>query len=348
MKGVNPSISRDCSLTIKGIAVLLMVFHHCFGFPQWYVDVPSFMANAHLMKLALTFKICVPIFAFLTGWTYYHHKDKTIKYSIKKITTFILDYWIVVFPMSLFAFLFCGYNYSIKTLGELLPVHSHPLMIFTWYVWFYMLMMLAFPLFYLIEKHTRTIWLHLFFVGLAVGCLMILFFAKIDEFHTFCQWYPCAIVGYYIAKFRIFEFCLLFIKNKCTASLVSIVLLASSLYIYSFDSYLQNGSCLHACTRYTTAPLFILGFILFRRMVLNINVLWSSLGYVGKHSMNIWFVHCIFFSSVSRDVVQNIARFGDEPIWIFCVVILFSLVVSIAVSPIQNFLKQGLLLPLFR
>ena len=305
------------------------------------------MTNPQLIKLALAFKICVPVFAFLTGWVYYYHKDKTIKYSIKKITTFLLDYWIVVLPMGIFAFLFCGYNFSIKSLGELLPVHNHPLMIFAWYVWFYILMMLAFPLFYIIEKHIRTIWLHLFFIVLTFGCLMILYFAKIGEIKTFCQWFPCAICGYYIAKFRMLEFFLLFIKNKCMALLVSIFSLASTLYIFSFDFYLPNGSFLHAYTRYTTAPLFVLGIILLRQ-ILNINILWSSLGYIGKHSMNIWFVHCIFFSSVSRNVVQNMACFADEPMWIYSIVVIFSLGVSILISPIQSKLKHRLLLPLFR
>lgn len=345
VKNANLAISYDCAFSIKAFAVLLMVFHHCFCFPSWYVDAPEFLDNGHLIRLAHAAKVCVPVFAFLTGWTYYHHKDKTIKYSFRKIITLLCDYWIIVLPISLFAFLFCQYHYSIKSLGELLPVFPHPLMIFAWYVWFYILMMAVFPLFSLVEKPIKTVWPHLSFAILI--CVVMFFARRSVVLHDLCVWFPCAICGYYIAKFRMLEFFLLFIKNKCMALLVSIFSLASALYIFSFDSYLQNGSFLHACTRYTTAPLFVLGIILFRQM-LNINILWSSLGYIGKHSMNIWFVHCIFFSSESRNVVQNMACFADEPMWIYSIVVIFSLGVSILIYPIQSKLKHRLLLPLFR
>lgn len=40
--------SWSASTALKGVAVLLMVFHHCYGFPQWFVSpdlIPSVLGG---------------------------------------------------------------------------------------------------------------------------------------------------------------------------------------------------------------------------------------------------------------------------------------------------------------
>ena len=85
-------MSKQLSMYLKGIAIFLMVMHHSLGIPVWYVDGVS---NSYLYPYSdfinrfAGFAV-VPMFLFLTGWTYYLHKDKTIKYSIKKIIVFFI------------------------------------------------------------------------------------------------------------------------------------------------------------------------------------------------------------------------------------------------------------------
>lgn len=335
VKNANLAISYECAFTIKAFAVLLMVFHHCFGFPSWYVYAHEFLDNGHLMRLAHAAKVCVPVFAFLTGWTYYHHKDKTIKYSFRKIITLLCDYWIVVLPISLFAFLFCQYHYSFKSFGELLPVFPHPLMIFAWYVWFYILMMAVFPLFSLMEKPIKTVWPHISFAILI--CVVMFFARRSVAIHDLWAWFPSAISGYAIAKFRIFEFCLLLIKSKTISFVLAVLFLLCSFYIY-----LYNGWYLQVSTGYISAPLFVFSIVLLNNAVVY-NKLWDILSCIGRHSMNIWFIHCIFYSSITRDFVQDCVFCENAPIWIFGIVCISSLAISKVIYPAQKYINQKFL-----
>ena len=78
-------MNKEITTAIKGIAILLMVSHHCFGFPEWYIDsvsYPDFLPYSR--EFANITNICVSIFAVLTGWVYFKHLDKSFLYSLKK------------------------------------------------------------------------------------------------------------------------------------------------------------------------------------------------------------------------------------------------------------------------
>lgn len=339
MDNSKTAISFDFSSSIKGLAVLLMVYNHVFGFPQWYIDAPDFLNNHILFAIARSAQICVPVFAFLTGWTYYHHQVKSIQYSAKKIITFLFDYWIIVIPISIFAILFCGYHYTYGTAGEFLPLFPHPLMIFTWYVWFYILMMTLFPLFGIIETEQKKAWRILCFIIILASILLTA--RKFPGLRDLWIWYPSAISGYFIAKFRLFETFLSRIKSKHIA-----FILASIFYILSLIIYRHRGTFLGQNTGYFSAPLFIMGSLLLHDAFPS-KRFWNTLRYVGQHSMNIWFIHCIFFSSITRGIVQPIFYFWNNPLWIFCITVTISLAASIVVHPIQKYLNKQILPHLF-
>ena len=64
-------LSKRDSDIIKGMAIVLMFVHHFFCFPTWYVDgisYPKLTGFAEFFRFPT--KICVSIFAFLTGYAY--------------------------------------------------------------------------------------------------------------------------------------------------------------------------------------------------------------------------------------------------------------------------------------
>ena len=68
-------IEKEATNYIKGIALILMFVHHFFTFPKRYINgisYPYLSKFATLMCAPL--KICVPVFAFLTGYFYYFSK----------------------------------------------------------------------------------------------------------------------------------------------------------------------------------------------------------------------------------------------------------------------------------
>lgn len=172
------------------------------------------------------------IFAFLTGWTYYHHKDKSICYSIKKISIFLVDYWIAVIPICIFAYFCCGYSFSSGVLGEFFPINKHPLMIFAWYVWFNILMMLIFPLFSLIENQKHRVLSYTLF-SLLIGCVFLFSYSMENLHMTYiCSVFPCAMCGYFVAKFNVFEFFMRKTKHKLIYSIICLALLGYVMHFY--------------------------------------------------------------------------------------------------------------------
>lgn len=334
------TISYGDGLIIKALAVILMVFHHTFGFPEWYLNAPAYLFEAQFLHdLARTFRICVAVFAFLTGWLYFHHEKKSVGYSIKKIANFLLNYWIVVLPITLFAWCFCGYSYSLKMIGELIPFFQHPLMIFTWYVWFYVLMMLFFPVFSVLESDGKKIFTIPLFIILLVG--MMLCARRVGVIYYLWCWFPCAMSGYFVAKFHLLEFCLHRVRSGICAAVVSLPVFGVSLYIYRCFGDLNEQNM-----GYLSAPLFVLAIILCGPLF-HCSGIENVLRFIGKHSMNIWFFHCIFFSDVTRGVVQKAVFICDNPLWIFGSVFGISLGLSVLITPVQKLLTRCMLSPLW-
>ena len=96
------ALDVSLSKAIKGFALILMVAHHCFGFPAWYIQGVNY-SNVLILGVPLanwitnSTDLCVSLFAFLTGWAYFYNQKKTIRYSLGKIVSFLKYYWFVLF-----------------------------------------------------------------------------------------------------------------------------------------------------------------------------------------------------------------------------------------------------------
>ncbi len=70
-KEINRSVvlTKDYSEMVKGIAVLMMILHHLWGFPEKIPELPL----SHLeVQVGAACKICVSIFMFLSGYGLYY------------------------------------------------------------------------------------------------------------------------------------------------------------------------------------------------------------------------------------------------------------------------------------
>lgn len=68
-------LTREESSAIKGVAILLMIFHHCFRtekkFAAYSPIFTAFFTESRVISLAKWAKICVPLFAFVSGYGLY-------------------------------------------------------------------------------------------------------------------------------------------------------------------------------------------------------------------------------------------------------------------------------------
>ena len=91
---------------LKGAAIILMIFHHCFCTPDRYEDYDvSFFPLGELLAtdISLYFKICVPIFAFITGYGLYKSYTsqsstdglKTTQWVLKRYVKSFSGFWVI-------------------------------------------------------------------------------------------------------------------------------------------------------------------------------------------------------------------------------------------------------------
>jgi len=143
-------------LAVSGIAILLMVFHHFFGFddfrnPQnYYIESFSIHGISFERMLAAFGKICVSTFSFLSGYALYKMADnyRTYPKVLLRLGRFLIDYWIVMALFLLYAVIIGDelpdiHNFMLNLAGlATLPVSTYVNVAFAWYVAFYILWLL--------------------------------------------------------------------------------------------------------------------------------------------------------------------------------------------------------------
>lgn len=99
------NISKNTTNLIKGVAILLMLIHHFLGFPNWLVDgvnYPDFKILGENLNVWIRYstKICVALFAFITGYAYFIRNNQTLKIwnkennkFFRKILVYIIYYF---------------------------------------------------------------------------------------------------------------------------------------------------------------------------------------------------------------------------------------------------------------
>lgn len=143
-------IEKDVSKKIQGIAILMMIVHHAFGFPERllpgisYIGIP--IGGGYLETfIGSMCKICVSLFAFGTG---YGLANKTIglKYLKRKTSSLTCIYWV-----SLALFIICGLiggtTYQMTDILENILLIKTDINHAAWYLPFYILVLLTLPVF---------------------------------------------------------------------------------------------------------------------------------------------------------------------------------------------------------
>ena len=330
--------SWSASTALKGVAVLLMVFHHCYGFPQWFVSpdlIPSGLGGV-TRACAGHAKICVAIFAFLTGWAYYRHKDKSLGYTLRKIVGLMADFAVILFFVMLIACLFCGYKLScFNILSEFLPFSDlHRLVLFSWYIGFYVIMMCLLP-FLESTCQVKNVWCRIV-LWLAAGICLVFSTAILNIPHL-TVWFPCAVSGYACSRLCLFEKVCSYWQRRSCAAVAAIVffLLAGVISILSggFFEYFLPGH--YYSSGVITVPLICCGWILLLPAIERLK-LTGALMQLGKHSLNIWLLHSVFFSSVTRALFQPVAYAVDSPLYVLPFVVGSCYLASLGIKPLQN------------
>lgn len=328
---------------IKGIAVIMMVIHHCYGFPGWIVEeelIPTIMPKVQAYAFAC--KFCVPVFAFLTGWAYFFHKDKSCGYSIKKISSCLVEYWVLVMLLMSVAVACCHCAPNLSLLvNELFPfARAHRLMIFAWYIRFYVVTLVLLPfLAVLLDMRGGRFRIAFLVVGMYALYKILMLLGRSDDIY----WLPCVLGGYMCAQYGILEKCVNWLSKWNVGWLFGV------LAIYVSYRLFKSRECVFSCrisSGALYAPFFCCGWILCYPIIRKLK-LDNGLQLLGKHSLNIWLLHGIFFSRLTRGEFQKFAYAVDSPLYVIVFVIGSCLLVSLALKPLQTRIRSYVVERLF-
>lgn len=334
------SLSRENSIHIKAVAILLMVFHHLYS-----QTVDGYEYPHSWCTLAGCCKICVPIFAFLTGWAYAINKKTKLVDSLKKLGQFFLSFWVSVLFCLGFASLICGYELTWEHIAnEFFPIGKQSVMVHCWYVTFFFYLMLLLPLLAYLETISHPI----------IRCGMIFLF--VCGIYFFPMPLPYAkevarygfsfLIAYYLARSGLYTTLAQRILGKRTypAALFAVFLCVFSILCYGcFFPLLLNVTQTQILTPVMVALAALLFIFCYDSFIISLFPQWikqASL-FLGKHSMNIWFLHGLVASSATKQEIQPIVYYIHNPLCVVGITIVLSLLLSLVITPIQHVLSRA-------
>lgn len=315
-------MDKKTTQMIKGIAILIMIAHHFIVIP--FSELP------YLVTLfGYACKICVAIYAVLSGYGYFFAKEKTIGYGIKKIWALLQIYWISLFSLFIPAAVMGGWKITpwklVVQMFGLLPNLNW----FAWYVFFYMFCVLVMPVLckYKVFRFKPYINLLMMVVVPYIFELALHFVPTyenntiIHDLFSCLLYFPCFLIGYWMAENKVIKKSkeMKWFKNPIFCILGIAIVFASRILINSIADFLLDVFYV---------PIIICCIAnLFEKV--NCALIKKGLSVFGKYSTQMWFFHAVFFSTYICDWFQPILKVVSWPPLMFVWLVILSLVGAI-------------------
>lgn len=320
-----PYFDRFTTNVIKGVALVMMFIHHFFTFPAWWLDGISYpLIEKVAPYVCMPLKLCVPIFCFLTGYFYAYNKSKTLKYSLKKISDILISYWCVFFVFAAIAIVGKHYQYTISGFVKEMFALSRPTMSFCWYVHFYIAFMLLMPL--ITKIMSKNVHFDLIITFICIP-LMIRFATHhisndiINEVLGNLQgWLPCVLMGYIFATYNLFTKMQNLNGHIIKQKWINIIIWLFLFFVIPMGRYYEPCTLIsfYRLPSFSISldviytPIFIYLIVNLTKSI-KMKYTTSMLCYIGKYSLLMWFISCIFFNN-SKTIFQPILYLPRDPI----------------------------------
>ena len=366
---MNPSFSREDTRAVKGLAVLLVLMHHIWFFPErrplfvtaWSSPANPWMLNGQDIFTALSgfAPISMGFFLFLTGYGLYmqYRSGKLSLWS--RIKRFYLSFWkvfLIVIPIS---FLFFS-NQELIALPEL-NFHSRYTAFSAgntimnlfglsdsyngewWFVLAYVISLVVGYLFILAAGKLSNCYIEFFLVA----CINFVFYrilpvlfaqpwaAQITAgpFYHFYFIHPgmtCVFSGIVFAKYALADRVVCLLSQRI--GLIRVLICAGTITaIFYLRAY--TGDMFD----FITVPFFILSFVTLLQTPFH--VLHSFFRFIGRYSENIWLTHsffCYYWIAVVKVVFAS-----KNALLSFLVLLLFSLVTAVVIDLIYYLIRKA-------
>ena len=312
-------MNKKTTQMIKGIAILIMIMHH-FCATTLFPDL-----SAGFVKFGAACKICVAIYAVLSGYGYFFAREKTVRYGLKKIWGLLQIYWLSLFTLFIPTAMRGGWKMTpyqmIVQMFGLLPNLNW----FAWYVFFYVFCMMVMPVLckYRVFRFKPIVNLGLMLIvpyALEVVLHMMPNYETntiIHDLFSCFLYFPCFLVGYWMAENQVVEKSkqIKWMRNPIGCVIGIVAVFAVRIFVRSVAGFLLDVFY---------APILICAAAnLFEE--LECVPIWAMLNTLGKYSTGIWFFHAVFFSTYVCDWFQPILKLVSWPPLMYLWLVILSL-----------------------
>ena len=305
-------MSKQITQRIKGIAIILMLMHHFWGFSAWVLPenqkiVLLSIAGYDIEKIiGIGGKICVYIFAFLSGVALYYNQERYtyLLYRIKKIVSLYLNYWsclvIIILigaicreplPRSIPQVLqaIFALNTGVQSYGTGVVGST-----FAWYIAFYAEVLLSWGVLHkIISKLNFSFWVDSAVIILLIKMVtVVLDDLGVLQIWTFTQYFyyiQILIIGYLAAKYDMYNRMKQIFNEKKYASCVEMLLIG---LVFGVQTIFNDFAGIPTNNIFTPVFVFCVADLLEKYFHGRIAIL---LDILSLYSMDIWLLHSIFF-----------------------------------------------------
>ena len=352
--------TKEHTMQMKGIAIILL-FHHCFLNAQRWATVPyeklattkgwgyypiSFAPfSSHTIQYLASFsKICVAMFVFMTGygmWVSYESQKKktTMSNYIKKRMVTLMTGFLIIFVVTevlaiptgrfieVYGHDFRSVVYMIIDALGLAKLLGTPLFCLTWwYMSLAIVLIMIFPFVHsIMEKYQWVVVVASIIVPRACG------FGQSTDLFRYLLAYT---LGMYFAQHdllaRIKE---KFMEQNVEGKLLSLIvsLIGLAVIIKCRQNAWIGWKYLDFWDGFAAMYVIIISYI----YILNGKWIVKGLGFLGKHSMNIFLIHSFY-----RDVFFHEFTYSFYYAWLdYIVLMAISLVTSIVLEWFKKLIR---------
>ncbi len=352
------SFSKHDSMIVKGVAIILLMFHHCISesalkdYP--FIDFFPFDSSKWPLMVCNSFKLCVGMFIFITGFGLFksfskvQQSSKTIKnWEAARLLKTLSGFWFVYILIFIISYHIDEYpilryiDYPTKYEGlwlfaliDFLGISNligTPTLIGTWwYMSAVVILTAVFPLLYNVgEKYGY------FLTGLVLFIIPRLTDWGYPGAKNAYSFILAFLLGMVFAKYDVFgklsEFSI-FKKHK----IISDILLFF-VYLYGFWLIVNYSAKIERSYLwefdYVFVPLIVILFS--KRYLTRIPLLNKILQFIGKHSLNVFLVHTFIRYVYQGDYIYSF----KYALLIPFVLLLISLGISVLIELVKKFIR---------
>ena len=353
--------TKEHTMQMKGIAIIILLFHHCFLNAQRWATVPyeklattkgwgyypiSFAPfSSHTIQYLASFsKICVAMFVFMTGygmWVSYESQKKktTMSNYIKKRMVTLMTGFLIIFVVTeilaiptgrfieVYGHDFRSVVYMIIDALGLAKLLGTPLFCLTWwYMSLAIVLIMIFPFVHsIMEKYQWIVVVASIIVPRACG------FGQSTDLFRYLLAYT---LGMYFAQHdslaRIKE---KFMEQNVVGKLLSLIvsLIGLAVIIKCRQNAWIGWKYLDFWDGFAAMYVIVISYI----YILNGKWIVKGLGFLGKHSMNIFLIHSFY-----RDVFFHKFTYSFYYAWLdYIVLMAISLVTSIVLEWFKKLIR---------